>query len=681
VWPSRLEGVQAGDEVIVYADLPADVPMRLFVGHHRPITPGERTAERPLLERAWARAKIQHLQARRSALPQHDAERRAKLEREIFALSTKFRVLSDLTALLVLESEADYDRFGIDRNALADILWVADGGLMLMRRTSLAPLPQLASRSGYAAPIDESTATPAALHDAIVPTPQWVASDDEDPWDGVTGIEDGESYGIGGLGLVGTGRGGGGLAQGTIGLGDVAPTGGTDAGFGGRGVRVPSVRMAKAAVTGALDKDLVRRIVRAHLDEVRYCYHLGLVRDPKLRGRIVIQFTIGPTGKVAAAVVQSTTLSDRAVAQCAARAVRRWRFPKPAGGGNVIVSHPFVLQSDGSSRSAVIKPEPPRPLVPISALREEPRADDPYAGALDTVTTALAEGRTGDALATALAWRETDAGNVLALVALGEVAEALGDRATAARAYGSIIDLHPARADLRRYAGARLERLGPAARELAIDTYAKALESRPDHPSSHRAFAYAVLAAGRHEDAARTLDRALESRRIRWERFEGVKRMLRDDLAIVAAAWLASDPQARAEIDGVLARHRLELARAPSTRFVLSWETDANDVDFHIRDAQGGHAFYGERGLLSGGELYADITTGYGPECFAIEGTPTAGPYELSAHYFARGPMGFGMGALQIVVHDGRGGVEIETRPYVITQSGGTAVLGTHTPR
>ena len=30
----------------------------------------------------------------------------------------------------------------------------------------------------------------------------------------------------------------------------------------------------------------------------------------------------------------------------------------------------------------------------------------------------------------------------------------------------------------------------------------------------------------------------------------------------------------------------------PSLRFVLMWETDANDVDFHIYDTMGNHAFY-----------------------------------------------------------------------------------------
>jgi hypothetical protein len=46
-----------------------------------------------------------------------------------------------------------------------------------------------------------------------------VGSDDADVWGGLTGTEIGEAYGVGGLGLVGTGRGGGGTGDGTIGLG------------------------------------------------------------------------------------------------------------------------------------------------------------------------------------------------------------------------------------------------------------------------------------------------------------------------------------------------------------------------------------------------------------------------------------------------------------------------------
>lgn len=184
-----------------------------------------------------------------------------------------------------------------------------------------------------------------------------VGNDDEDVWGGLTGTEVGEAFGVGGLGLVGTGRGGGGTGEGTIGLGNTGLIGkgggggtgsgygrGSGAGFGGRGKRVPQVRQAKATIKGTMDKDIIRRIVRAHINEVRYCYNQGLARDPNLKGRVSIQFNIGPTGGVNVAVVAESTVKDSNVSNCIAKAVKRWTFPKPPGGGSAVVTYPFVLE-------------------------------------------------------------------------------------------------------------------------------------------------------------------------------------------------------------------------------------------------------------------------------------------------------------------------------------------------
>ena len=72
------------------------------------------------------------------------------------------------------------------------------------------------------------------------------------------------------------------------------------------------------------------------------------------------------------------------------------------------------------------------------------------------------------------------------------------------------------------------------------------------------------------------------------------------------------------------------------------------------------------------------MTTGYGPECFTIRG-PAAGraaPYQLQAHYYCRGPMGYGMGKLQIIDHDGHGNLRFDERPFVIMQDGAFVDLG-----
>ncbi|MEZ4453857.1 MAG: AgmX/PglI C-terminal domain-containing protein [Nannocystaceae bacterium] len=187
---------------------------------------------------------------------------------------------------------------------------------------------------------------------------------DEDVWGDLTSQQVGESHGVGGLGLVGTGRSGGGQAEGALGLGNVGligrcgPNGcqgavgeyggGGTTTFAGRAARAPQVRVSTAEVTGALDKDVVRRIVRAHINEVRHCYNQALVHDPLLRGRVAIQFSIGAGGDVLAANPSESSVKDPTVGRCIAQAVRRWKFPKPQGGGSVIVTYPFVLESGRS---------------------------------------------------------------------------------------------------------------------------------------------------------------------------------------------------------------------------------------------------------------------------------------------------------------------------------------------
>ena len=162
----------------------------------------------------------------------------------------------------------------------------------------------------------------------------------------------------------------------------------------------------------------------------------------------------------------------------------------------------------------------------------------------------------------------------------------------------------------------------------------------------------------------------------RNDSYRGGERVLADDAGMIGAAYLAAEPGKRKEITAELDKRHLALATQPSTRFILYWETDANDVDFHIQDARGGHAWYSSMHLPSGGDLYADITTGYGPECFAIQGKPTAGPYRLSINYYSQGPMGYGMGLLEVQRYDGKGGFAFDERPYVIMNDHAYVDLG-----
>jgi tetratricopeptide (TPR) repeat protein len=284
-------------------------------------------------------------------------------------------------------------------------------------------------------------------------------------------------------------------------------------------------------------------------------------------------------------------------------------------------------------------------------------------------------GKHDEAVSKALAWRTEESGNVMAIVALGESLEAAGKLQLAARAYGSIIDLFPSRSDLRRFASTRLVSLKGAGEALSVDSLQKAAKQRPDHLSVHRLLAYALVRNGDLEAAFAALEVGVK-RSYPSGRFRGGKRILLEDMGIVARAWLAKDESKSADITSRLRSVGAKVATKPSLRFVLNWETDANDVDFHIYDGQGGHAYYSQRKLSSGGELYDDVTTGYGPECFAIEGETLAFPYALQIHYYSRGPMGYGMGQVEVLQHDGMGGLAFDARPFVVMNDGAFLALG-----
>ncbi len=173
------------------------------------------------------------------------------------------------------------------------------------------------------------------------------------------GDQIGSNFGFGGLGLRGTGRGGGGTGEGTIGLGNIGTIGhgaggGTGSGYGrgaggfhGRSAKVPFIRSGKADVRGSLSKEVIRRIIHRHINEVRFCYEQELNQRPDLQGRVSVKFIISPTGAVQTAALAASTMSNGKVEQCIVSAVRRWTFPSPEGGGIVVVTYPFVLAQTG----------------------------------------------------------------------------------------------------------------------------------------------------------------------------------------------------------------------------------------------------------------------------------------------------------------------------------------------
>ncbi len=169
------------------------------------------------------------------------------------------------------------------------------------------------------------------------------------------GAAPGDAAGFGGLGLRGSGSGGGGVGD-TIGIGGIGTKGrGTGTGYGssvgvlgGKKDVDIGITSSEPTVMGSLDKELIRKVIHANRGQIRFCYESQLNRFPKLDGKVAIKFVISPSGSVASSQVAQTTVSNAELEACVAGRVRTWIFPKPKGGGVVVVTYPFIFKQSGS---------------------------------------------------------------------------------------------------------------------------------------------------------------------------------------------------------------------------------------------------------------------------------------------------------------------------------------------
>ena len=169
----------------------------------------------------------------------------------------------------------------------------------------------------------------------------------------VTGLAGVDQFGSGGLGTRGFGTGGGGNALGIGGLGTRGRGGGGASGkygmaagqIGRKGRSDISAGGGQAVIMGALDRSVIDAYIRRNLAKIRWCYEKELNKDPKLFGRIVINFIISATGAVSSSKVQRTTMGNATVESCVADQIKKIRFPAPKGGGIVIVNYPFVFKN------------------------------------------------------------------------------------------------------------------------------------------------------------------------------------------------------------------------------------------------------------------------------------------------------------------------------------------------
>ena len=91
-----------------------------------------------------------------------------------------------------------------------------------------------------------------------------------------------------------------------------------------------------------VDREALARYVRARLKAIQSCYEKELKRNPSLKGKMVVRFSITSSGRTGGIEVEENTLGNEAVASCIRTVIRSWIFPfKPED--DVPVAYPFVF--------------------------------------------------------------------------------------------------------------------------------------------------------------------------------------------------------------------------------------------------------------------------------------------------------------------------------------------------
>jgi tetratricopeptide (TPR) repeat protein len=597
VHPSVLDAVQAGeDRLIAVSGLPAGGRVDIVLGGaveerqtlFAPMAPAA------LVERALAGARIAQLEA------QGD-----KTRDEVVRLSQRHRVLSRSTALLVLESEADYARFGIDVTK-GDLLVVGRSGLRVVRRR---PMPRPTGKL----PLDAQAANgPVPVGTATV---------------GSSSI----------TGVVTDRQTGGPLAGVTV----VATS--------------PSLQGTPAAITDEAGRYLIPNLPPGSYRVTFYYTDLTVERTLRL-------------GSGAARL--HLTLDTR------------------AAGGEVIAIQDRAPSIDVASTNQGI-------TIDQQYIRQIPVPGRTFEGALAGASRAenayVVDGLAGDfprepelrldgapprskALVDLLAAHAARPNDLFVLIALGEALAASREPILAARAYGSLVDLAP-RAEILRHAAGRLSSLGEPGLDLALDAYARAAADRPDQVHGRRLLAFALARRGRPDRAFDVIDGALDAE-LPAARAESLREILRQDLAVLGAAWLRRDPRATGTVLARLARRDLRVADQATLRVILTWETDADDLDLHVFDVDGQEVSPASPLLPDyAGYLVGDAADGHGPEAVVFD-APDAWPYRARVRLSSRGPGGHSLAIVQFLYHDGRGGLAFEERPLALLEQGAVADAG-----
>jgi len=199
---------------------------------------------------------------------------------------------------------------------------------------------------------------------------------------------------------------------------------------------------------------------------------------------------------------------------------------------------------------------------------------------------------------------------------------AKGLREQGLRVLSNLAELTLEDARLLRVLARRLEQADELDR--AREILKRVAELRPEEPQSFRDLALVQARSGEHAEALRLLNRVILGD---WDRFAGIEL-----IALMEANALIPAVRAGGVSDLPIAPELVQLLDV-DLRIVLTWDSDATDIDLHVIEPGGETVRYNHNRSAAGGRISRDFTDGYGPEEYLIR-KAAAGAYTVAAHYY-----------------------------------------------
>ena len=281
-------------------------------------------------------------------------------------------------------------------------------------------------------------------------------------------------------------------------------------------------------------------------------------------------------------------------------------------------------------------------------------------------------GRLEEALAAAEQWREVDAYNLVVVRLIGDLQSELNRPEEARRVYSAVVELLPKDAQAHRALATVLKQQGDV--ETAYLRLKAAAAQQPDDLRLAFELADAAARKGTPDEALERFSTIITN----GEAPEAIVYPARQISAQLLSEkkrerLTAGDSATADDITRQIKELNVKGGAVNDIKIFLTWDTDGSDVDLWVINPAGEKIFYSSKRGQFGGELFHDVTTGYGPESFTAT-TAHKGTYKIQVNYYGTNRSAFreARGEVVIVTNEGRANQVRTVLPYRLFTPGQT---------